>query len=124
VIFQEEIKKMADIRVNIIDKQIFAVIIQSKRLNGALDWRIDPDRDYTIHQLPRKIQSALSNLIHRLGLRFGACDLALTENGEYIFFEVNPGGQWFFAEISTGQELSWAFARSLLNSPRGRLITA
>ena len=49
-----------------------------------------------------------------LGLRFAACDLALTEEGEYVFFEANTGGQWLFAEIMADQEISWAFARALL----------
>ena len=52
----------------------------------------------------------------KLGLRFAACDLALTGDGEYVFFEANTGGQWLFAEIMAGQEISWAFARALLRS--------
>jgi hypothetical protein len=116
VIFQEEVEKVADVRVNIIDGNVFPVIIRSKRGDTPLDWRIDPDREYSSHELPRDVESALVTLVTRLGLRFGACDLALTKEGEYVFFEVNPGGQWLFAEIMTGQELSWAFARALLGS--------
>lgn len=51
----------------------------------------------------------------KLKLRFAACDLALCEDGEYVFFEANSGGQWLFAEIMVGQEISRAFARALLN---------
>ena len=47
----------------------------------------------------------------KLRLRFGECDLALTEGRDYVFFEVNPGGQWLFAEIMT----SVALARALLH---------
>jgi hypothetical protein len=54
----------------------------------------------------------------KLGLRFAACDLAITKRGDYVFFEANPGGQWLFAEIMTGQGISSAFARALLAPPR------
>jgi glutathione synthase/RimK-type ligase-like ATP-grasp enzyme len=117
VIFQEEIEKMGDVRANVIDGEVFSIIIQSERSDAPLDWRMDQDRHYSPHKLPCDVESALIDVISKLGLRFGACDLALTKRGEYVFFEINPGGQWLFAEIMTGQELSWAFARALLNGP-------
>jgi hypothetical protein len=43
VIFREEVQKVADVRVNIIDGDFFPVIIRSKRGDTTLDWRIDPD---------------------------------------------------------------------------------
>lgn len=114
LIFQEEAKKVADIRVNVIDGVVFAIEIQSKKPQPLLDWRIDPDLDYRHHTLPSHVERGLVSLLTKLGLRFGACDLGLLSNGEYVFFEVNPGGQWLFAEIMTGQEISWAFAKALL----------
>jgi hypothetical protein len=33
-----------------------------------------------------------------------------TLNGEYIFFEVNPAGQWLFVEQRTGMAISQALA--------------
>jgi hypothetical protein len=113
-IFQEEVKKIGDVRVNIIDGQVFAVLITSRRHGVLLDWRVDPDFECVPHVLPSETTHALAELLARLGVRFGACDLALTEDGRYVFFEVNPGGQWLFAEIMTGQEISWAFAKALL----------
>ena len=38
----------------------------------------------------------------RLGLRYGAVDLRRTPDGRYVFFEVNPAGQWLFVEERTG----------------------
>lgn len=114
VIFQEEIRKVADIRVNLLDGQVFALLIRGRREDAPLDWRVDPDREYVPHELPPAVERALLALMDRLGLRFAACDLALTDDGDYVFFEANTGGQWLFAEIMTGQEISWAFARALL----------
>jgi glutathione synthase/RimK-type ligase-like ATP-grasp enzyme len=114
VIFQEEIRKIADIRVNILDGQVFPVLIWTGLKDAPIDWRVDPAHEYVTHVLPESIKAALLALLAKLGLRFAACDLALTEDGEYVFFEANTGGQWLFAEIMTGQEISWAFARALL----------
>lgn len=46
--------------------------------------------------------------------------MGLTDDDEYVFFEVNPGGQWLFAEIMTGQEMSWSVARPLLGADDSR----
>ena len=116
VIFQEEIRKTADIRVTIVDQEIFAVSIRSKREEPPIDWRIEADCEYAAHTLPAPVANSLLDLMNRLGLRFGACDLALMPDGQYVFFEVNPGGQWLFAEIMVGHPVSMALARALLNS--------
>jgi D-alanine-D-alanine ligase-like ATP-grasp enzyme len=34
-----------------------------------------------------------------LGLRYGAFDLVYTPDGEYVFLEVNPNGQWYFMQL-------------------------
>lgn len=118
VIFQEEIHRAADVRVNMLDGRAFAVTIRSRHRDGPVDWRIDPTREYSAHVLPATIEARLVALMANLGLRFAACDLALTEDGDYVFFEANSGGQWLFAEIITGQEISWAFAEALLGGSR------
>ena len=34
-------------------------------------------------------------------------------DGDYVFLEVNPAGQWLFIELETGQPVSAAVARLL-----------
>lgn len=34
----------------------------------------------------------------KLGLVFGALDFIIKPNGEYIFLEVNPNGQWLWLD--------------------------
>jgi len=116
VIFQEEVCKTADIRVTILDGQVFPVLISTDRQDAPIDWRVDPNREYVAHELPEAVEASLVALMAKLGLRFAACDLGLTEDDDYVFFEANPGGQWLFAEIMAGQQISWAFARALLRS--------
>lgn len=123
VIFQEEIVKVGDIRATVLDNQIFCVEIGSSSDETPLDWRIDPSRQYAPHELPESVKVELVELLRRLGLRFAACDLALTQDGEYVFFEANTGGQWLFAEIMVDQPISWAFARSLLGETNSQDAT-
>jgi glutathione synthase/RimK-type ligase-like ATP-grasp enzyme len=124
VIFQEEIDKVADLRVNILDGQVFPILIRTSLKDAPIDWRVDPAREYLAHVLPKPVEAALIALVAKLNLRFAACDLGLTEDGDYVFFEANTGGQWLFAEIMTGQEISWAFARALLCSDRPRVAAS
>jgi len=49
-----------------------------------------------------------------LGLHYGCIDLRRQPDGQYRFFEVNPSGQFLFAEIDTGQPLLNALATLLV----------
>jgi D-alanine-D-alanine ligase-like ATP-grasp enzyme len=37
-------------------------------------------------------------LVRGRGLHYGAADLAVDRDGEYVFFEVNPAGEWLWLE--------------------------
>jgi hypothetical protein len=46
----------------------------------------------------------------RLRLVFGTIDLKVADNGEHVFLEVNPQGQFHHIEILTGLPISNALA--------------
>lgn len=48
-----------------------------------------------------------------LGLVFGTIDLKITHDGEYVFLEVNPQGQFLYVENLTGLPITLALARLL-----------
>lgn len=50
-------------------------------------------------------------LVQKLGLLYGAIDLALLEDDSYVFFEINPNGQWGWLEMQVGLPMR----RALLN---------
>jgi len=52
-------------------------------------------------------------LMRRLGLVYGAIDLRLTEDGRYVFLEINPAGQFLYVEQQTGQPITAALAACL-----------
>jgi glutathione synthase/RimK-type ligase-like ATP-grasp enzyme len=119
-LFQELIPKIADVRVTVIGRRVFGTRILSQReADARLDWRrVDPRQ--LVHEpveLPSETAADCVKLLDECGLEFGAIDLAETENG-YVFFEINPNGQWAWIEKMTGQPLRSALADLLLEGAR------
>jgi hypothetical protein len=114
VIFQERIEGGPDVRITIVDDQIFSAEMRPHHPEADLDWRMDLAVETLPHDLPGPVASKLIDYHRRSGLRYGAYDLRRDACGEYVFFEVNPGGQFLFVEIHTGLPISRAIARGLL----------
>jgi MvdD pre-ATP grasp domain len=117
VIFQTRIDGGPDVRVTIVDDEVFAVELRASHPEAWLDWRLDMAVDVRPHDLPPDISQRLVNYQRALGLRYGALDLRLDESGQYVFFEVNPGGQYLFAEIHGDAPISRRLAEALLQGP-------
>ena len=66
--------------------------------------------------LPEVIASRCRDLIHALGLNFGCIDLIVRPDGEYVFLECNPNGQWLWIELETGQKISESIATFLIDT--------
>ena len=101
VIFQEHVKKAADIRVTVVGDRVFAAEILSQRRDSSrVDWRAtdDPNLIHRRHDLPCNVEQQCRELLSALRLGFGAIDFALTPKGEYVFFEINPNGEWIWIE--------------------------
>ncbi|HLO96319.1 MAG TPA: hypothetical protein VK195_18575 [Burkholderiaceae bacterium] len=100
-IYQEQIPKRYDIRATIVGNMVFAAAIDSQSdVEAAVDWRhtADPDLPHYPIELPDSVTTKLLQLMDHLGLTFGAADLVLTPNGDYVFIEVNPSGQWLWID--------------------------
>ncbi|MCX9191357.1 ATP-grasp ribosomal peptide maturase [Carbonactinospora thermoautotrophica] len=106
-LFQAKIDKIADARVTVVGDRVFAV-----RIDGnALDWRYDYDAlAYQVVEPPARLVTALHDYLARFGLVFGAFDFALTADGDWVFLECNPNGQWGWLEPATGLPLTAAVA--------------
>ena len=113
VMFQERITG-TDIRVTIVDDDVFAVAIKPRHPGAALDWRLDTAPDYEPYDLPVAARTQLIALLRQLGLRYGAIDLRVTPEGRHVLLEVNTGGQYLFVEIQAGLPISRALAAALL----------
>lgn len=100
-IYQELVPKRFDIRVTIVGGQLFAAAIDSQSDPAALvDWRHtnNPSLPHSRKSLPENVQRNLLQLMERLQLTFAAIDLVETPDGEFVFLEVNPNGQWLWLD--------------------------
>jgi glutathione synthase/RimK-type ligase-like ATP-grasp enzyme len=114
-IFQRRVPKRHELRVTVVGDRALAVRIDSQaRADTRLDWRRNQfDVPYFKHELTPQLEEALVALTRKLGLAFGAHDLIVTPDGETVFLEVNPIGQWLWLERATGIDVSNAVADEL-----------
>jgi hypothetical protein len=96
-LFQKYVPKSTEIRVTVIGGKAFAVKIHSQDHEVSRhDWRRGDTTQlrHETHSIPSELESKCISLVNSLGLEFGAIDLVLTPDGEYVFLEINPNGQW------------------------------
>lgn len=99
---QEEINKKFEIRTFFFNNKFFSsAIFSQSNPKTELDFRNydyeNPNR-VVPYKLPKKIKRKLKVLSVQLGLKSGSFDIAYTEKGEYVLFEINPVGQ--FEQVS------------------------
>lgn len=115
VIFQEYIEGV-DLRITVVGDLVFAAEIDARKTSYPIDMRmVIGEAVMQSIQLPSEILKAVLELQRCLGLSYGAIDMRRTPQGEYVFFEVNPAGQWLFVEERTELPISQAIADLLSN---------
>src|SRR5262249_4328668 len=116
VLLQELIAKEYEIRATVVGTRIFAIRINSQAADSTkLDWRRDQIRSdmYSVLQLPDIEQQRIIKLHTRMGLFYGAYDFIVDREGQLVFLEVNPSGQWLWLEHATGAPISLELATAL-----------
>lgn len=104
-IYQEYIPGHQHLRVHIFGDYISAILIES----DDLDWRTNLDVPCRVYDLDESVISRLRQVLQALNLRMGVVDLKL--NGAVpTWLEINPQGQFLFAEGLTGLPLNAAIA--------------
>lgn len=117
-LLQDWIDKAFEARSVVVGEQIFTVAIHSDSAAGRIDWRADYDSHrYQVIDPPEPVRKSLVTLHRRLGLWYGACDLAITPDGDWVFFEVNPAGQWSWLADACGLPIATALADLLQAAP-------
>jgi glutathione synthase/RimK-type ligase-like ATP-grasp enzyme len=120
VMIQEYVPKALELRVTVVGEKVFACAIHSQDSERTMDdWRRYDFENvkHEPHALPADVEAMLVALLRFWGLSFGACDLILTPEGEYVFLEINPNGQWYWIEQLTGMPISRTIAETLSNAP-------
>jgi glutathione synthase/RimK-type ligase-like ATP-grasp enzyme len=120
VTFQQFVPADLDLRVIVVEDEIFPAAIRS-RPEFQTDYRMGiGSAEFSPYTLPDAVASALLELHHRLGLTYGASDFRVTPDGEHVFLEVNPAGEYLFASERTGQPVPQAIAACLDRHDRGQ----
>ncbi|TDC00782.1 ATP-dependent carboxylate-amine ligase [Micromonospora fluostatini] len=113
-LFQRRIAKAYELRVTIAGAKVLAARIDAHSDAARIDWRTDYDSlTYQPVELPARVRDDLLAFTRELRLVFAAIDLIVTPEGEYVFLEVNPGGQWAWIESETDLPITAAIADTL-----------
>jgi glutathione synthase/RimK-type ligase-like ATP-grasp enzyme len=121
-LFQRMVHKELDVRICVIDDQMYAVGLH--RLEEDGEQRLDIRRSnmadvaYVAVVVPEQVRLAVLALVRSYGLRFSAIDMAVSRDGSWVFFEVNPNGQWAWLDLAAGTDIGGAFIRAFSQAPR------
>lgn len=119
VIFQQFVPAEADLRITVIGENMFCAAIKPAPRGYQIDYRMDLEgASFEPAELPVEVEKGLAALMQRLGLVYGAIDMRRTHEGEHVFLEVNPAGEWLFVEERTGQPMTEAMAGLLAEMDR------
>lgn len=117
VIFQEYIDAAYDLRVTVVGEEMFPSAIYSQETSYKVDFRMDfASARCEAAELPEATRRGLRQLMDELGLVYGAIDLRVRPDGEHVFLEINPAGQWLFLEQRTGQPITATLTRELASA--------
>jgi len=123
--FQESIEKQLELRVTIVGDRLFTYAVDSQKMDGAkTDWRREGANfvdQWNPFQLPEKVEKQMLQLMDQLGLNYGAADLILTPEDEYVFLEVNPVGEFFWLDKISGGDIASAIADLLVGKGNRRV---
>lgn len=119
---QEYIEKAFELRVTVVGGEVFATKILSQEMKegeGAVDWRQGYEHGikWEAYDLDEATADKCQRIVWDLGLDFGCLDLIVRPDGEVVFLECNPNGQWLWIELATGQKISKAIADFLEEAP-------
>lgn len=93
-IYQENIPGHRHLRITMFGDHCYAALIEAREL----DWRVDVTVPFSPYEASAQLRLALHAVLRSLGLVMGIFDLKVTPDGDIVFFEVNPQGQFLFVE--------------------------
>lgn len=113
-IFQEYVPGTRHVRALCCGSKTHAVTIDSPEL----DWRRNLDVAVTPVDLDATTERRLAHVLELMGLKMGVVDIKLDADGEPVWLELNPQGQFLFVEGLSGLDLTGAFSDFLYEEAR------
>lgn len=107
---QRYVDKAYELRVTVIGENVFATKIESQvHEETRIDWRLHTALNpHSTYDLPKAVETFCTTFLRAQGLLFGAMDFIRTPDGDYVFLENNPFGQYLWLELETGIPLTSA----------------
>lgn len=113
VTFQRFVPAALDLRVTVVEEDVFAASIASAP-GYDTDYRSGLNfAKVAPYELPDDVRSNLLEFMRTFGLKYGAVDFRVTPDGEHVFLEVNPAGEYLFVSERTNQPIPTAIAACL-----------
>jgi glutathione synthase/RimK-type ligase-like ATP-grasp enzyme len=109
-IYQEFVPGTRHLRICCFGTDIHTALIETEHL----DWRYPLDARTEPYRLDPATAAAILGVIEKLGLRMGIVDMKLDTDGEPVWLEINPQGQFLFLEQMCGIQLLHSFTDFLL----------
>ncbi|HMG06584.1 MAG TPA: hypothetical protein VK581_14075 [Chthoniobacterales bacterium] len=100
-IYQERVDKVSDVRMLVMGGDVFAYEITQ---NGEqyFDFRVGFNQEnhlnYEAISVPGSLKKKMLGLMDSLQINLASADFALKADGDWIFLDLNPNGQWLFIE--------------------------
>jgi glutathione synthase/RimK-type ligase-like ATP-grasp enzyme len=117
--FQPYVDKAFELRCVVMGDKIFAAKLDSQaNEDSRIDWR-GGDPAHEIFELPESVQISLRRLMDSFELNFASLDMIVTPDGEFVFLELNPNGQWLWLEHELGLPLVATMADLLTTNYTG-----
>ncbi len=109
--FQRWVPKAFEARVIAVGGRVFAAAIHAGSAETRIDWRNDyAALSYERIDPPADVVAGVRKLMSALGLLYGALDFVVRPDGQWVFLEVNAGGQYRWIEEAVGLPVTDALA--------------
>ena len=118
VVFQEYIPALNDLRVVVVGDELFAAVAPS--LAGE---KINTVGGLEPYPLTPALAGQVYALMAQLGLVYGVVHLRIALDGQPVFIELDPSGNWLEVEEQTDLPITQAMARLFMNHERTHLRT-
>ncbi len=108
--------KGTDVRVHVVDNEVFATEVQSAAVDYRYARRDGLAAELCAVDLPTEVKERCVRLAKHLALPLAGIDLRRQLDGSYVCFEVNPMPGYSYYQAHTGQPIASSLARYLANA--------
>ncbi|WP_142683872.1 grasp-with-spasm system ATP-grasp peptide maturase [Chitinophaga polysaccharea] len=122
-LFQSCVEKDVELRIFYLMGEAYTMAIFSQsNVETQVDFRYYSGKQnrWVPFNLPKAILERIQKLMELLNLTTGSLDVVKATNGDYVFLEVNPSGQFGMVSIPCNYHLEKKLAQKLISYERKR----